>query len=91
METETGKIHDLKCWPKFFAAMREGRKTFDVRQGMDRHYEVGDILRLWHYDPEKKDYITGMLRARVTYIMRGEFGVPDDVWVLGVRIEAFVV
>ena len=81
-----GRTHDLKCWPRYFTAIREGRKTFDVRQGMDRFYREGDTLRLWQYDPDKKDYVAGMIRAEVTYVMRGEFGIPQDVWVLGLKV-----
>ena len=83
----TGTTHDLKCWIEFWEAIKEGRKTFDVRQGMDRTYEVGDRLRLRRYDPELKDYTSGEILARVTYIMRGTFGIPDDVWALGLRVE----
>ncbi len=83
----TGTTHDLKCWIEFWEAIKEGRKTFDVRKGMDRTYGVGDRLRLRRYDPELKDYTSGEILARVTYIMRGTFGIPDDVWVLGLRVE----
>lgn len=64
------KGHDIKIWPSFFAAVKKGDKTFEVRLN-DRHYEVGDALLLREWDPEALDY-TGCAALRVVrYILRG--------------------
>ena len=31
-ETGGSKVHDLKTWPEFFAALLDGSKTFEVRK-----------------------------------------------------------
>jgi hypothetical protein len=43
--------HQLKTWPVFFQAIREGRKTFEIREN-DRGFQVGDTVELIEYDPE---------------------------------------
>lgn len=42
--------HVLKCHPHFFAAIVEGKKTFEIRRN-DRRYQVGDTFTLREYDP----------------------------------------
>jgi hypothetical protein len=37
--------HALKCAPAFFAAVRDGRKPFEVRRH-DRDFQVGDTVTL---------------------------------------------
>lgn len=44
------KRHDLKCWPSFFQAISDGSKKFEVRHN-DRHFNVGDTLRLMEFTP----------------------------------------
>lgn len=36
-------IHEVKCSPEYFAALKSGAKTFEVRK-KDRPYQLGDIL-----------------------------------------------
>lgn len=79
------KTHYLKCWPKYFQAIASGDKTFDVRNGDDRQFEVGDHLTLKEWDPDSKVF-TGMgLLMEVTYVMYGPPLLPDTTWVLGIR------
>jgi len=47
-------IHHLKTWPKYFAAIENGEKTFEVRAERDRHFEPGDYLYLHEFDQDKK-------------------------------------
>jgi hypothetical protein len=61
-------IHELKCWPLFFGAVRRGVKTFEIRFN-DRDFKEGDILRLCEWDPTTKKY-TGRREERyVTYVL----------------------
>lgn len=77
-------IHSLKCWPKYWSAIADGRKNFDVRKGEDRQYQVGDELRLQEYDV-LKGFTGRQTRRIVGYIMHGGEWLPADVWVLGFR------
>lgn len=53
--TRSPIMHNLKCWPEYFRAIKDGRKTFEVRLN-DRDFREGDILCLEEYDPDKKEY-----------------------------------
>lgn len=43
-------IHEVKCCPEYFSALKSGIKTFEVRKN-DRPYQVGDILALNEFVP----------------------------------------
>lgn len=75
-------VHELKTWPEPFAAIVDGRKTFEYRKS-DRAFEVGDLLELREYDPETEDYTGAWVLARITYIMPGgQFGIPEGYCVM---------
>lgn len=77
--------HELKVVPRFYAALVDGRKPFEVRRD-DREpgYTVGDTLRLrewhpaeWFGDHDRGDcfedppcYSGQEVRRRVTYVLR---------------------
>jgi hypothetical protein len=61
--------HDLKCWPAYFSAVLDGRKTFELRKN-DRGYREGDVLLLREYDPDHL-YTGRELRRVVTYVLFG--------------------
>ena len=67
--------HDVKCWPEYFEAVRDGRKPFDLRFN-DRDYRVGDRLRLREWSPEG-DYTGRELSESITYILVGPFFNPS--------------
>lgn len=90
--------HILKTWPNAFDAVKDGRKCFEWRKD-DRGFEVGDVLVLREWDPHggtygfSGDYVWRLdggyneLRARVTYVLRGAFGVPADYCVMSIEVE----
>lgn len=65
------RAHKLKIWPDQFRAVRDERKTCEVRRA-DRDFREGDYLMLVEFDP-RKDALTGdSLCRRVTHIHRAE-------------------
>ncbi len=48
-------IHVVKCYPKFFKALADGSKPFEVRKN-DRIYETGDLLAANEFLPEEDPY-----------------------------------
>lgn len=80
--------HVLKTWPNAWDAIADGRKRFEYRHD-DRGFEVGDILSLRRWDPQARMSVNVCreLRVRVTYILRGAFGVPPDYVVMSIERE----
>lgn len=60
--------HELKCWPKFFAAIARGEKRHDLRRATDRDFRPGDRLFLREFDPDQGLYTGQTQRVTVTYI-----------------------
>lgn len=52
------KTHELKIWPEYFEAVKEGRKTFEVREN-DRHFKEGDTVVLKEFCPPTNDHRYG--------------------------------
>lgn len=65
--TET---HRLKIWPRYFEAVCDGRKTFEVRVN-DRGFRVGDKLELQEYLPVDEEYTGRSITKEVIYILYG--------------------
>jgi hypothetical protein len=80
--------HDLKTWPEYFAAVLDGRKTFEVRRTDDRHFAVGDVLRLREWDPACGAYTGRATTQRVSYIVQGPPFLPAGLAVLGLDLTA---
>lgn len=77
--------HELKTWPEFFEAVRDGRKTFEVRRTDDRAFAAGDVLRLREYDPATKAYTGREVACEVTYVLAGPPWLPEGLAVMGLR------
>lgn len=60
--------HELKCWPKFFAAIARGEKRHDLRRATDRDFRLGDRLLLREFDPERDAYTGKTQLVTITYI-----------------------
>lgn len=72
--------HQLKTWPEPFNAISDGRKTFEVRSTKDRTFSVGDVLELFRFDPEIREYNGECIKANVRYVLDlSPFGIPDTV------------
>jgi hypothetical protein len=72
---ETGREHELKCWPGPFGAIAIGEKGWEYRYD-DRGYSVGDVLVLREWTPAQQTYTGRVQRVLVTYILHGGFGLP---------------
>lgn len=75
--------HNLKIWPEYFKAVKEGKKTFELRKA-DRPFAVGDTLVLQEWDPATQEYTGDSVDVQVTYILSGgSFGLDSDYCILG--------
>jgi len=79
-------VHDLKIWPQYFEAVRDGRKTFELRK-WDRDYKEGDRLILREYDPIMEDFTGEKVRAVITYILTGPHA-PASMCLMSIRVVA---
>jgi len=72
--------HELKTWPQYFQAVKEGRKTFEWRKN-NRGFQSGDTVNLREYDPKKREYAKELgtysgdeLQFRIGYVLQ----LPDS-------------
>lgn len=77
--------HKLKTWPEYFAQLRRGEKTFELREN-DRDFKVGDILELQEWKPETQDY-TGSVEIRVVshILYGGIFNLPHNMCIMSIQ------
>jgi uncharacterized protein YqfB (UPF0267 family) len=61
--------HELKTWPEFYADLAAGDKTFELRND-DRHFQVGDTLRLREFDPKTETYSGRETIRTVKHLLR---------------------
>lgn len=61
------KLHRLKIQPKYFEAVCDGKKRFEIRKN-DRNFQVGDSLLLEEYNPETQEYTGRVVERKITYI-----------------------
>ena len=80
------RIHELKIWPEFYAAIKGGNKTYEIRRD-DRGFMVGDKLKLHEFDPSKKPPFQYTDRILIRFVIYktpgGKFGLDPDYCVLG--------
>lgn len=62
------KIRKKKTWGEYFQKVADGSKTFEIRLG-NMEVEVGDVLCLKEWDPEKKEYTGREINKKVTYVL----------------------
>lgn len=79
------KAHLLKTEPEHFAAVRDGRKTFEVRSTADRRFKLRDYLDLREWDPAAGQLTGERLVVRVVYMLEGEPFLPPGLAVMGIE------
>ncbi len=62
--------HELKCHLAYYAAVRKGIKTFELRLN-DRAYQLGDTLTLNEWDEIEGKPTGKSLQVKVCYILSG--------------------
>lgn len=77
-------IHELKTLQKYFDAVANGDKTFEVRKN-DRDYHVGDFLALNEITEIEKKYTGRCCLLRITYILTAEEYVKPGYAILSVE------
>lgn len=82
--SRASKLIEKKIMPKYFDAVVQGVKTFEIRKDEDCA-EVGDVLLLREWDGE---HFTGRkVKREITYILRGcpEYGLMDGYAIYGLQ------
>jgi hypothetical protein len=78
-------MHELKTWPEYYKAVVSGKKNFEVRKA-DRLFQVGDLLVLKEFDPDKKAFTGKLITKEITYILPGgQFGINLDYVVMALQ------
>lgn len=79
-------IHNLKIWSKYFDAVDNGTKPFEIRQCRDREFNVGDTLDLREWDNDEGEYTGRQTTKIVTYVIKGPcFGIDAGTCVMGIK------
>lgn len=78
------RMIEKKVLPEYYAAVRRGDKTFEIRKDED-NVQVGDILDLREWDGEK--YTGHHVLREVTYVLRNcpQYGLMDGYCVIGIQ------
>lgn len=82
------KIHELKCHPSEFEAIKLGLKTAEVRIDDGRGFECGDVLVLMEWDTKLAEgfrYTGREIKAVVKHLQKlDKFGIsiPDAITVI---------
>lgn len=77
--------HDLKILPKYFEAVKTGKKKFELRKN-DRDYKVGDEIHLEEWEPAG-GYTGRDIVKEITYVLKNceEFGLKNGYCIIGWR------
>ncbi len=81
------RLHELKIYPKYFDAVLDGSKLFEIRKN-DRGFQVGDNIMLREWDNIK--YSGRTIYAEITYILDDKFvGLADGYVALGIKVNDY--
>jgi ASC-1-like (ASCH) protein len=76
--------HELKTWPKYYEAVQNGLKPFEVRKN-DRDFKFGDTLVLKEWDQFSEKYTNREFTVTVTYILDDPTYVKDGLVIMGIK------
>ena len=83
---------EKKVWPKYFEAILNGKKNFEIRLA-DFDAKEQDILILKEYNPETKQYTGRELRKEITYVAKmnklDKFWTKEEIDKFGIQIIGF--
>lgn len=71
------KHHDLKILPRYYKAVSDGLKTYEVRLN-DRNFEEGDTVTLKEYDKEKEEYTGCQLDFKIGTVVHLKYFFHND-------------
>lgn len=75
-------FHNLKIAPSYFEAVKENKKTFELRRN-DRNFNVGDTLNLEGFQGE---YTGRNIQVKITYILEGGiYGLSKEYVILAIK------
>lgn len=61
------KIHELKILSPYFEHVLDGTKNFEIRKN-DRKFNIGDIVKLKHWDNQKEEFTGQFVYRRISFI-----------------------
>jgi len=79
---------EKKVWPEFFAQLKSGEKTFELRLA-DFECRQGDTLVLREWDQKTKQYTGKSLEKKVGYVLKTKdvkFFTKEDVEKFGFQV-----
>lgn len=79
-------VHNLEIFQKFYTAVNDGRKTFEVREKRDRNFQVGDVLRLYEINETTKEKTGKMTTKEIAYILDDENFCKKGYIILGFKM-----
>jgi len=71
-------MHELKEWPQFYSQLVGGMRKNEVRHN-DRGFEIGDVLQISEYVPEKWFYTGRTCQCVVTSVTPLQSSDPSHV------------
>ena len=86
-ENNMVKVHELKIVPEYFRAVKEGKKTFEIRKN-ERNFKVGEYIDLREYSGDK-GYTGNRLCLKIVYMIESDCfpqGLKDGYCVLGIEV-----
>lgn len=83
MPEQIPNVHELKISPRFFPAVNNGEKPFEVRKN-DRGFRQGDVLYLREHS-SFEGYTGRSCTKVVTYLLDDPQYVKDGFVVMGLR------
>lgn len=86
-ENNMVKVHELKIVPEYFRAVKERKKTFEIRKN-DRNFKVGEYIDLREYSGDK-GYTGNRLCLKIVYMIESDWfpqGLKDGYCVLGIEV-----